>query len=274
MTNSAMQNMLPRLKSLRLSGILDTVDVRNSQAVEQKLSYVEFLDLVLVDETDRRENKKLEQRLRRANFPSERYLESFNFDAPGLRVNRNQVYDLATCLFVEERNNVLIVGPTGTGKSHLAQAIGHRACIRGFDVLFDSFKKTMSRLRAARGDGTYSRKLQVLARPDLLILDDFGLTPLTSPADEDFHELVCERAERVSTLITSNLDFSEWHIPFPNSLLGAATVDRLRYGAHRVVIDGSSHRRPRPIPELDSGVAPAKTTAEITGGTKTKRSNR
>lgn len=244
---SSMAKLLPQL---RLSGILDTLEVRNRQAIEQKMSYLEFLGLVLSDEYERRENKKLRLRLRKANFQGERTLESFRFDQPNLKIHRPLLFDLATCRFVEEKVNCLVVGPTGVGKSHLAQAIGHQGCRRGYEVLFYPFYRMLAQLRAGRADGSYDRKLQNLLRPDLLILDDFGLKPLVPPADEDFYELVTERYERGSIVITSNLDFSEWGQVFPNPVLGAATVDRLRHEAHRVIIEGDSYRRPKPIPEV------------------------
>lgn len=242
------EKMVPQLKTLRLSGILDTLDVRNKQAVDQKLSYVEFLALVLQDEFERRENKKLRTRIRKANFRGERTLETFEFEVPSLKVNRSQVFDLATCIFVEERVNVLIVGPTGVGKSHVAQALGHQACRRGFDVITYDFNKLLAHLRAGRADGSYDRRLQALLRPDVLILDDFGLKPLASPADEDFHMLVSERYERGSIILTSNLDFAEWGAVFPNHVLASATVDRLRHNAHRLLIEGDSFRKPKAPP--------------------------
>lgn len=243
---------LPQLKALRMSGILDTVEVRNSQAIEQKLSYLEFLALVLRDEFERREAKKLALRLRRSSLKGDKTLDNFSFEVPQLKLNRNQIYDLATCIFIEERVNVLMVGPTGVGKSHLSQALGHMACRRGFDVSLYRCDKLLSYLRAGRADGSYERRLQNLLRPDLLVIDDFGLKALHPPADEDFHELVSERYEKGSIIITSNLDFDEWGTLFPNPVLASATVDRLRDKAHRVVIDGDSYRSPRPLPEAAS----------------------
>jgi DNA replication protein DnaC len=144
---------------------------------------------------------------------------------------------------------VLIAGPCGTGKSHLAQALGHCAVRHGYDVLFCSQTQLLGTLNAARATGTYERRFQALARVQVLLIDDFGLKPLRSPADEDLHELIAERYEQAATIITSNLDFDEWGDAFPNRLLGAATLDRLRHGAYRVVLDGDSYRAPRPLPE-------------------------
>jgi DNA replication protein DnaC len=132
-------------------------------------------------------------------------MEEFDFSF-NPKINRAQVLDLATCRFMEEKAWILIAGPCGTGKSHLAQALGHCAIRIGYNVLFLTQTKMFGQLNAARATNSYDRRLAALAKADLLIIDDFGLKPLRSPQDEDFHDLIAERYERNGTIITSNLD--------------------------------------------------------------------
>jgi DNA replication protein DnaC len=233
--------LMPKLKNLRLSGILATLEVRTQQAIEEKLSYVEFLQRLLEDEVERRAQKQLTLRLRRATFDLEKTLEGFDF-AFNPSINRQQVFDLATCRFVERHESVLIQGPAGVGKSHLAQAFGHEACRRGFDVLFASTSRMLSHLNGGRADGTYERRLLTYTRPDLLILDDFGLKSLQPPAPEDLYEIINERYERGSLIVTSNRAFSEWPDFFQNPLLASAALDRLAHNAHQIIITGDSYR--------------------------------
>lgn len=240
-----MPQLTPLLKQLRLSGILDSLELRNRQAIDEKLSYSEFLSLLIQDEVARRENKKFALRVRRAGFRSQKTLEGFDFTF-NPKINQAQIMDLATCRFMEEKASVLIAGPTGTGKSHIAQALGHEAIRRGFDVIFTSQSKLVGQLQAARAIQSYERRLWTLANVDLLIIDDFGLKPLQPPQDEALHDLISERYERRPTVVTSNLEFSEWTEAFPNRLLGAAVIDRLRHGAYQVVLDGQTYRAPRP----------------------------
>ena len=234
----------PALKQLRLSGILDSMEIRNKQAIEDGLSHVEFLAMLIQDEVARREQKKFSLRVRRAGFRSEKTLESFDFSY-NPSINKALVLDLATCRFLEEKANILIAGPCGTGKSHLAQALGHCAIRCGHDVVFLTLTQLLQQIQAARAVGGYDRKFQYLTRVDLLVIDDFGLKPLTVNQDEDFHDVVAERYEQRPTIITSNLDFEEWGEAFQNKLLGAATIDRLRHGAYRLVLNGKSYRSPR-----------------------------
>ena len=115
------------------------------------------------------------------------------------------------------------------------------------DVLFSTATQLFASLYAARANDTYDRRFKALSQVDLLIVDDFGLKPLGSPADEDFHDLIAERYERKATVITSNLDFDEWGDAFPNKLLGAAALDRLKHSAYRLILDGESYRKPKPM---------------------------
>lgn len=251
MTPSPMPELAPHLKQLRLSGILDSLEQRNRQAIDKKMSYVDFLALLITDEVARREQKKYDTRVRRAGFKSSKTIESFDFDH-NPSIPREIVTDLAGCRFIAEKAPVLIAGPCGTGKSHIAQALGHCAVQAGYDVAFTTHAKLLGHLHEARAINAFERRFANYARVDLLIIDDFGLKPMQSPHDEDFHDLVAERYETRSTIITSNLDFGEWHDAFPNRLLGAATLDRLRHDAYRVVLDGDSYRAPRALPERNT----------------------
>ena len=244
-----------QLKSLRLSGIMDSLPVRNRQAIESKLAYTEFLALLIDDEVARREQKKFSSRLRRAQFRTTKTIEQFDFDRlPHL--NRALVHDLATGRYLQEKAPVLIVGPCGTGKSHLAQALGHCAVRQGIDVVFVSCAGLTQSLNAARATGAYERKLSALAKVPLLIIDDFGLKPLRTPFDEDLHDLIAERYERTTTIVTSNLDYSEWDQAFAvNRLLGSATLDRLRHNAYCLELDGPSYRAPKLPPSSQKSVS-------------------
>jgi DNA replication protein DnaC len=240
--------LTPQLKHLRLSGLLDSLDLRNRQAVEERLSYVEFLSRLLEDEVERRNQKQLHLRVRRAAFRGDKTLESFDFNF-NPTINRQQLFDLATCLYVQRHENVLVCGPTGVGKSHLAQALGHEACRRGHDVLFISAPKLLQHLNGGRADSTYERRLQTYLRPDLLIVDDFGLKPLRPPSSEDWFDVIAERYERGSLIVTSNRALNEWPDLFGDPLLASAGLDRLFHNAHAITITGSSYRaRSRQLP--------------------------
>jgi DNA replication protein DnaC len=242
---SAGHQLTPQLKRLRLSGILDTLEVRNQQAIAEQWSYVEFLTRLVQDEVERRAHKQLDLRLRRGALDLTKTLEGFDFGFnPSL--SRRQVYDLATCEFVRQRRNLLICGQTGVGKSHLAQALAHEAARQGFDILFASAHRMLVHLNAGRADSSYEKRLATYLRPDLLVLDDFGLKPLPLPAGPgDMYDVIAERYERASIALTSNRDPSEWAELFANPLLASAALDRLGHKAHLVLITGKSYRLSR-----------------------------
>ena len=228
-----------------MSGILETLDIRNREAIEEKCTYVEFLQKLLEDEVERRGRKQLSLRLRRSNLDSQMTLETFDFSF-NPTVNRQQIYDLATCTFVERAESVFLIGPAGVGKSHLAQALGHEACRRGLDVVFVRTSRMLAHLHAGRADGSYERRLGGYQRPDVLILDDFGLKPMRPPAAEDLYEVIEGRYGRGSMVITTNRAFNEWPELFDNPVLASAALDRLAHGATQIVVTGDSYRTKGP----------------------------
>jgi len=235
------QQLVTPLKQLRLSGMLETLDVRCRQAIDGEWSYAEFLERLVQDEVERRAQKQLALRLRRANLQSNKTLDTFDFKAnPAL--NRQQVLQLASCDFIRQHQNVLICGKSGTGKSHLAQALAHEACRQGFSVVFVNAHKMLQHLGGGRADGSLERRMTSYLRPDLLILDDFGLKPLSGSGPEDLYDVIAERYERGSLLLTSNRAPAEWLDWFANPLLASAGLDRLLHHAETLVLTGSSFR--------------------------------
>jgi DNA replication protein DnaC len=230
-----------QLRHLRLSGVLETLEARNRQAIDDKWSYMEFLSRILEDEVERRSQKQLQLRLRRGALNSTKTLEGFDF-AFNAHLNRQQILNLAACEYVREKRNLLVCGPTGVGKTHIAQALGQEAARQGFDVLFISVQKMLQHLNGGRADGSLDRRLSSYLRPDLLILDDFGLKPIPAPGPEDLYDIINERYEHGSILLTSNRAPNEWSDLFLDPLLASAGLDRLLDRAEVVIIRGPSFR--------------------------------
>jgi len=235
------------LKKLRLSGVLQTLELRMKQASDDNLAMSEFLYRLLSDEVERRESKQLSGRLRRANFEHAKTIEDFDFTF-NATVPKAKVLELSTCSFVERHDNVFIIGPTGVGKSHLSQALGHRACRAGYNVVYVGAHELLLQLRAARADASFEKRLLKFTSPDVLIIDDLGLRGLNTDESGDLYEVVRGRYEHGSTIITSNRAIEEWAPLFGNPLLASAAMDRLLHHAHVLVVEGDSYRNP-PAPK-------------------------
>jgi DNA replication protein DnaC len=240
---SVSDDLVPILKKLRLSGILQTLDLRTKEAVDASLSHTEFLFRLCSDEVERRESKQLDLRMRRASFDSFKRIEDFEW-AFNPQIPKAKIVDLATCNFFERKENVVLTGPAGVGKSHIAQAIGERACRMGHSACYTTAHRMLSDLRAARADQTYDKKMQRFTSPDVLIIDDLGLRPLQFDEPIDLYEIIRQRYEVGTIIATSNRALEEWYPLFLDDLLASAAMDRLLHHSHVVVMDGESYRNP------------------------------
>lgn len=231
----------PKLSRLKLSGILETLGGRLEQAQSDKWSYSQFLDFLLSDEVERRDHKQLVRRLLKSELDPEKTLQSFDFSF-NPKIHEPTIRELATCGFLDKKECLFFLGPSGVGKSHLAQAIGNEAVRRGWEVLYRRTSSLFGWIAGGQGDGSHERRLRTAATAPLLILDDFGMKPLSEAEQSDLYELICERYEKAPTILTSNRDFNEWPTVFHNPLMGSAAMDRLVHRATKIVIEGKSYR--------------------------------
>jgi DNA replication protein DnaC len=233
--------IIKKLSRLRLSGIAAYLDQRTNQAIQEKWAYSMFLETLLTDEIERRENKQLILRLSKSRLDQNKTLETFDFKFnPKLQVTL--IKELSSCEFMEKKQNIFILGPSGVGKSHLAHALGHEACRRGFEVMFYCTYQLFDWIHSGKGDGTHKKRLSQIIKTPLLVLDDFGLQALNEAQQEDLYQVIAQRYERSPTIITSNRDFDEWPSIFVNPLLGTAALDRLVHKGIQIVIEGNSYR--------------------------------
>jgi len=230
-----------KLAKLRLPGIATIFEQRMSQAMIEKWAYSMFLETLLTDEIERRDNKQFRLRLAKSQLDLSKTMEAFDFTFnPKLPVTL--IRELSLCGFIEKKQNIFILGPSGVGKSHLAQAFGHQACRNGCEVMFFCTYQLFEWIYNGRGDGTHKKRLAQVIKTPVLILDDFGLQALNEAQQEDLYQVIAQRYEKSSTIITSNRDFDEWPSIFVNPLLGTAALDRLVHKGIQIIIEGSSYR--------------------------------
>ena len=233
--------IMKKLSKLKMSGIAETLEQRLDQAMAEKWSYSTLVELLLTDEIERRDHRQLTLRLAKSRLDATKTMETFDFTF-NAKIQAALIRELSSCTFIEKKQNIFILGPSGVGKSHLAQALGHQACRREQDVLFYCTYQLFEWIYAGRGDGTHKRRLAQLIKTPLLILDDFALQALNEAQQNDLYQLIAERYEKNSTIITSNRDFDEWPSIFANPLLGTAALDRLVHRGIQIIIEGESYR--------------------------------
>ena len=230
-----------RLKRLRLGFMAQAFEAQNTESIQQKHSYLEFLEALVEGELTARENKGLMKRIKAASFPVAKTLEEFDFDfQPKLDVKL--IKTLATCDFLEKRENVALIGQPGTGKTHLAIALGMKALEKGYHVRFSTIQDLAADLKASMADETTEEVIQEFLDPDLVILDELGFTPLDQLLADAFYRIIASRYERGSVIVTSNKSFESWVEVFPDAVIASAILDRLVHHAHLIPIVGESFR--------------------------------
>ena len=220
------------LRKLRLSGMADVLDTRLRHAQAERLPPLDFIALLVSDELQRRQDRLLERRRMQARFRDPaRSLDTFDFTF-NKKLNRALGFDLATCCFITQREDVLLIGPPGTGKSHLSQALGQAAIQQGHRVLYREAHVLLEELTDATLDGTRKDVIADLSTVPLLIIDDLGMRKLPATAAEDLLEVIMRRYERASTILTSNRPVDDWGKLLGDTAAVTALLDRLLHHAH------------------------------------------
>lgn len=237
---------IEKLRALRLDGMCAAWAEQQSAPTSSALSFDERFAMIVDAEWTHRDNKRTSRSLKEAKLRyTQACIEAIDYSAKR-ELDKAVIRQLASCRWVNEHQAILITGMTGTGKSFLACALAHQACRKGYRALYRRAPRLFDELKLARADGTYQRLLTRFARLDVLIIDDFAIAPVTDPERRDLLELLEDRQETRSTIITSQLDPKHWHDYLADPTLADAICDRVLSRAHRIVLKGNSRRKDVP----------------------------
>jgi len=236
--------VIQKLQQLSLHGMAKTLREQNEQPGIENLSFEERLGLLVDMEMTMRDTRRFQGRLRKAKLKHDACAEDIDFQA-SRGLDKALLQNLVSCQWIRSHHHLLIVGPCGTGKTFLACALAHKACLIGHSVQYERLPRLLSDLQLCKGDGRYKKRMSDLAKIDVLILDDFGLAPLTDEHRRDLLEILDDRHEKKSTIVTSQLPVKLWHETIGNGTLADAILDRLVHSAYRLEMKGESMRKTR-----------------------------
>ena len=238
-----MKDIVEKMKQMRMPGMARAFQLTQESGKNEKFTPDEMIAHLIESEWDERYNRKLDRSVGRARFRYKASVERISFEDN--RLDKNQLLRLADCEFVKRKENIILTGSTGIGKSFVASALGHQACALGYRVLYQHSTKLFARMKIAKADGSYLKELAKIEKQHLLLIDDFGLQPLDAQSRSALMEIIEDRHGKSSTIFTSQVPISLWHEIIGEQTIADAILDRIVHDAHRLEMKGESLRRKR-----------------------------